>query len=231
MKFNTTFSGIFSGIFALVLAGTAQAQMSLDALPKDKYLAACEPTPDIIGAGNDYPGKARIVPSNKPALPAGKSIYSDGEIVYLSGRVLDRNCIPISDAIIELWQTNSYGRYVFPNMGSRVNPYPVFAGSGRAITDNLGRYNFVTVFPGPYESRAPHIHIKVLHPDFATLNTEIFFRGDKRNGSDTVLRRIALPLQDRVMANVVPRNLEDSGAGLNATLDITLKGQNKFRRF
>ena len=50
--------------------------------------------------GNGYPGRQNIVSSNKLALPAGKSIYAPGQIVYISGRVLDMRCVPVSDAIV-----------------------------------------------------------------------------------------------------------------------------------
>lgn len=218
-------------ILLILVSVDAFAQSGFESLPKDKYLSSCIPTPEIVGAGSDYPGKEKIISSNKLAIPAGKSVFAPGEIVYLSGRVLDRNCVPVSDAVVEIWQTNAFGRYGIAGAGSRVNPYPVFAGNGRAVTDNLGRYNFVTVFPGPYGKNAPHIHVKILHPDFATLNTEIYFQGDHRNAGDPKLARISPAIQQGVMAEVFPRTPAQGGDGLNAVFDITLKGQNKFRRF
>jgi protocatechuate 3,4-dioxygenase, beta subunit len=125
---------VFASMGMLASVAFAQGMPAL----QDKYLADCKATPEIVGAGSDYPGKERIVPSNKPALPAGKSIFGKGELVFLSGRVFDRNCVPVSDAVIELWQTNAYGNYIYPNSAARSNPYPLFAGSGRAVTDNLG---------------------------------------------------------------------------------------------
>ncbi len=208
----------------------AHAQTAEKPVPPDRFLSRCVETPSIVGAANDYPGKDNIITSNKLALPAGKSIYAPGEILYLSGRVLDRDCVPISDAVVEIWQANAFGKYGVASGGSRANPYPAFAGNGRAITDNLGRYNFVTVFPGPYGNNAPHIHVKVLHRDFATLNTEIYFRGDQRNASDPKLRRLSPQVQDRLMATIFPRS-DNPDDGMNATFDITLKGANKFRRF
>jgi len=210
--------------------GHAFSQAIEGPVPPDRFLVNCTATPEIVGAGSDYPGKDKIISSNKLALPAGKSIYSSGELVYLSGRVLDRDCVPVSDAVVEIWQTNAFGKYGVASAGSRVNPYPVFAGNGRAVTDNLGRYNFVTVFPGPYGNNAPHIHVKVLHRDFATLNTEIYFAADQRNITDPKLKRLAPEVQSRLMATIFPRS-SNPDDGMNATFDITLKGLNKYRRF
>lgn len=205
----------------------AQAQ----GLPPDKYLSDCSITPAIVGAGKSYPGKAGIVPSNKLALPAGKAVYAPGELIYLSGRVLDQNCVPISDALVEIWQTNPYGSYTVASPGARVNAKPVFSGTGRAVTDNLGRYNFVTLFPGPYDNRAPHIHVKVSHVHFKTLDTEIFFQQDTRNNSDPKLARLRGGVRTDLLAQVEQRHPARPEEGLNARFDITLKGKNKYRRF
>ena len=68
---------------------------------EDKFIGKCSKTP-YIGGNDNYPGRGKIVPSNKLALPAGKSAYANGQLVYIAGRILDENCVPISDAIVEI---------------------------------------------------------------------------------------------------------------------------------
>jgi protocatechuate 3,4-dioxygenase beta subunit len=199
--------------------------------PQDKYLVHhCAVTPEVTPI-DEYPGRGNIVPSNKLALPAGKAVYPDGQLVFLAGRVLDENCVPISDAIVDIWQTDPNGHYIHATLADRLSPYPYFTGSGRATTDNLGRYNFVTLFPGTYGNSAPHIHFHVIHKDFSTLDTEIYFQDDRRNSHDSKLSR--LPAASRALVTAKtwqrnPRNLDD---GLNAQWDITLRGVNLYRRF
>lgn len=181
--------------------------------------------------GENYLSSGEVVPSNKLALPAGKSIYAAGELVYISGRVLDRNCVPVSDAIIDIWQTNPEGRYVRSTLGERLSPAPVFAGSGRATTDNLGRFNFVTVFPGAPAGRAPFIHFRVVHKDFPTLNTEMFFADDRRNAGDPVYSSLSHSQRPLATARVWQRDANDPGKGLGAMWDIVLTGKNPWRHF
>jgi protocatechuate 3,4-dioxygenase beta subunit len=182
-------------------------------------------------AGQDYPGREGFVTTNKLALPAGKSIYSPGEIVYISGRVLDMRCVPVSDAIVEIWQANTEGKYVKSTLGERLSPAPHFTGTGRATTDNLGRFNFVTVFPGPNKGRAPYIHVHVIHKDFPSLNTEMFFGDDRRNMKDPVYSTMDDQQRTMVTAKVWQRDINDPEKGLGASWDISLNGKNPYRHF
>ncbi len=198
--------------------------------PQDKYLSRCEATPTVKPVEH-YPGRAVIVPSNKPALPAGKPAYANGQVVYLSGRVLDSNCVPVSDAIVDIWQGDSNGKYARSTMSGRLSPDPYFTGSGRAVTDNLGRYNFVTVFPGSKNDRAPHLHVHVIHPRFPTLDTEMFFSDDQRNDTDPKLKKLPADQHGLVTAKAWPVSESDPKKGLAAQWDITLKGKNAWRHF
>src|SRR5262249_34525649 len=154
---------------------------------------------------------------------AGKSIYAPGELVYITGRVLDKQCVPVSDAIVEIWQADFNGQYKKPTLGERLSPEPVFAGTGRATTDNLGRFNFVTVFPGAtQEGRAPYIHVQVRHKNFPKLDTEMFFANDQRNATDPVYSSLSPEHQQWVTAKVWQRDVNHPDKGLAANWDISL---------
>lgn len=188
-------------------------------------------TSETTHVAMDYPGKDGVITSNKLSLPAGKSIYSPGQLVYLSGRVLDAHCVPVSDAIVDIWQTDAEGRTVHASMGERLSPFPTFAGSGRAVTDNLGRFNFVTVFPGPVDGRAPFIRVHVTHKDLPGLDTEMFFAHDRRNATDPVYNGLSDPERSMVVAKIWERDTNNPDKGLAASWDISLHGTNPYRRF
>src|SRR5437879_3782758 len=80
---------------------------------KNTYNSKCAVTPSINKAIDSYPGKNGIVSSNDLALPVGKAVYANGQRVYISGHVLDKNCVPVSDAIIEIWQATPDGKYIY----------------------------------------------------------------------------------------------------------------------
>src|SRR5438105_1050417 len=109
-----------------------------------------------------------------------------GERIVVSGRVLDANAKPVANTLIEIWQANSAGRYQHRVDQHNAPSDPNFTGCGRTLTDNEGRYRFVTIRPGEYPWRnhanawrPAHIHFSVFGPAFAArLVTQMFFPVD-----------------------------------------------------
>jgi protocatechuate 3,4-dioxygenase beta subunit len=214
----------------LLFSSAAMAQIPF--IPNEDTPERCHVTPTIAGAARAYPGRDKIIHSNKLAMPAGKAVYAQGEIIYLQGRVYDEFCVPVEGASIEIWQADTTGKYKWEKWGELKSPAPSFAGSGQAITNNLGEYQFLTVFPSPYGNRAPHIHFRVTHPDFSTLNTEVFFAEDRRNLRDPNLNRLPASLRNLLTAQVTlpnPNLMPESY--LVARFEIVLRGQNKFKHY
>ena len=93
---------------------------------------------------------------------------------------------PIPDGFLEIWQANAAGRYVDPGDDHPAPLDPNFAGAGRAVTDDEGRYRFVTIKPGAYPWRnhpnawrPAHIHFSVFGTAFTQrLVTQMYFPGD-----------------------------------------------------
>ena len=115
--------------------------------------------------------------------PSGEPL---GERIVVSGRVLDENSRPIPHTLVELWQANAAGRYLHSRDQHQAPLDPNFTGCGHALTDDQGRYRFVTIKPGEYPWgnhynawRPAHIHFSVFGPAFATrLVTQMYFPGD-----------------------------------------------------
>jgi len=109
-----------------------------------------------------------------------------GERIIVGGRVLDENGRPVPQALIELWQCNSAGRYRHRNDDHDAPLDPNFNGCGRVLTDADGRYRFVTIKPGAYPWgnhhnawRPSHIHFSLFGRAFLTrLVTQMYFPGD-----------------------------------------------------
>ncbi len=188
----------------------------------------CPATPSVKVSG--YPGLNNIVNSNNLALPEGKARYAYGQKVYIYGKVLDKNCVPVSDAMVEIWQVNPSGRMVRSTLDDRMDPYPDFTGSGRTFTDNRGRFNFITLFPGLTSlNGAPRIYVRVSHEHFPPLGTEMFFEGDNRNTDDRVL--VKMPPQGRHRLMARDNELQHPGDGVAVKWDIVLHGANQYETY
>jgi len=70
----------------------------------------------------------------------------------------DGVCTPLKDAKVDIWHSNSQGVYSgVQDAGTSENDFL----RGNQMTDDNGTVQFSTIYPGWYEGRAIHIHVKV----------------------------------------------------------------------
>ena len=110
-----------------------------------------------------------------------------GKRVTIQGSVLDGDGKPVNDALVEIWQADSRGKYG----GKR------FRGFGRSATDDMGAFRFHTIKPGrvpahagyePGKLQAPHILVVVfMRGQLKHLVSRIYFPGEPANAKDPVL--------------------------------------------
>jgi protocatechuate 3,4-dioxygenase, beta subunit len=156
-----------------------------------------------------------------------------GERIIVSGRVLDGDGRPVRDSLVEIWQANSAGRYAHEVDRHPAPLDPNFSGAGRCVTDDEGRYRFVTVKPGAYPWRnhpnawrAAHIHLSLFGPAFATrLVTQMYFPGDPLFFQDPIFNSVRDPKdRERMISRF---NLDDTVPewALAYDFDIVLRGR------
>jgi hydroxyquinol 1,2-dioxygenase len=125
-------------------------------------------------------------------------VDTSGNLLFMSGRVLNLQGHPIANALVDVWQSNSAGLY---DIQDPSQPPGNFRGQFR--TNSSGEYSFETVVPmgynvpssgpsgdllrrlGRHTWRAAHIHFKVSAADYAPLTTQTFIAGDPHLDSDT----------------------------------------------
>jgi protocatechuate 3,4-dioxygenase beta subunit len=155
----------------------------------------------------------------------GRKGQARGQLMTLSGRVLDRSGKPLPGARITLWQANAAGRYTNP---VDTNPAPIdpnFLGVVDFQSGPDGSYRIRTVKPGPYPEpsgtiRTPHIHFDVSHADYR-LVTQMYFPGEPLNEKDILLSTLAA--RRRNPANAICTSVASSEPNLLAfTFDLVL---------
>ncbi len=114
-----------------------------------------------------------------------------GKRVTIRGRVLDGDGKPVNDALVEIWQADSRGKYG----GKR------FRGFGRSATDDDGGFRFHTIKPGRVPGpggklQAPHIGVQIfMRGQLKQLVSRIYFPDEPANAQDPVLALV--PAQRR----------------------------------
>lgn len=156
-----------------------------------------------------------------------------GERIVVSGRVLDEDCRPVRNTLVEIWQANAAGRYDHESDQHDAPLDPNFTGSGRAMTDDEGRYKFVTIRPGPYPWgnhpnawRPAHIHFSLFGHAFATrLVTQMFFPGDPLLALDPIFKCTADESARNRLISIFDLDTTIAMHALGYRFDIVLRGR------
>jgi protocatechuate 3,4-dioxygenase, beta subunit len=182
------------------------------ASPLRALAEACRPTPRQT-MGPFYPaggiaGAATDLTRTRPDGPRAR-----GEVLYLSGRVVDRECRPVAGAEVEIWQADVRGRYNHPLEAPSRGPLdPNFRYWGEARSDAEGRYAFVTIVPAPYSGRTAHVHFRVRARGHADLVTQMYFEGQPLNARDMLLGQLSDEERARVVVPLVAAEDRERGA-------------------
>lgn len=121
----------------------------------------------------------------------GSTGAARGEVLDLTGRVLDVHGRVQHGVEIEIWQCDANGRYHHVDGdGAGGDADPRFQGFGRTTSDARGEYRFRTIRPVAYAGRTPHIHVKLRGPGFADLTTQMFVAGEPGNARDGIYNGI-----------------------------------------
>jgi len=129
-------------------------------------------------------------------------------------------CTPLAGVLVDVWQCDKDGNYSQYG-GNQLQPTDYRNQNflrGRQITNASGQVSFLSIFPGWYPGRAPHIHVEVLTASGTSLLvtqiafpvaafTEVYATSGY-NGSPNTSNT-----QDSIFADSLSENMADSCTG------------------
>jgi protocatechuate 3,4-dioxygenase beta subunit len=215
-----------TGLFLSLISANTSANVKVS----NELFQPKTPTPTrLFSADLSMPEKFNT--TNNLVQKTGSFYAAFGEIIYVQGNITDSFDVPISGAIVEIWQTNSAGKYqtLLDENSDLVDKN--FGMSGKATTDNLGNYYFITVMPGFYLNRAPHINFNIYHPKFGKLETEMYFEDHPRNNLDYQYLSYTKEEREALTAKVRLIDVFNSKSTKIAVFDIVMKGIHQYKGF
>jgi protocatechuate 3,4-dioxygenase beta subunit len=85
-------------------------------------------------------------------------------LIQLSIENKTQNCTPLEGVLVDIWHCDKDGNY--SEYGQTQMQQADYTGvhflRGRQTTNSKGEVSFISIFPGWYQGRAPHIHVEVL---------------------------------------------------------------------
>jgi protocatechuate 3,4-dioxygenase beta subunit len=121
----------------------------------------------------------------------GRTLQARGEALGLELQLVDLQGRIVDGADVEIWQCDALAAYHHPSVRPATNAHDEgFQGFGASRSDRDGRLRFRTIKPVPYPGRTPHIHVKLRHPAFGELSSQLFIAGDPGNARDFLWRAV-----------------------------------------
>lgn len=207
-------------------------------LPPETPLSSKCPASPAVGAIS-YPGAVKVPHTNDLVRPTGKPDDSEGQMVYLMGKVLDTDCNPLSDVVVELWQPDPFSRFIIPIDSDMASPVAMFAGAGKTYTGIDGTFSFRTLFPGTLHicekrdsrgkcikslERAPFFNLRIsgkaLRATSVSMGT--FFENDRRNPTDPVFKKLSDAGKQQLTMKVLPGASGDYASGMRTYIELVV---------
>lgn len=151
-----------------------------------------------------------------------------GQKIHIEGCISDGDGLPINDAMLEIWQADSQGRYLHAR-GQAPRPNAKFTGFGRSATDRQGMFGFDTIKPGAVmgadgKPQAPHIVFCIFSRGMLRqVYTRLYFSDEAAaNAADPILALVPADRRGTLIAHKQP------GEGVPVyRFDIRVQGDNE----
>jgi protocatechuate 3,4-dioxygenase, beta subunit len=177
--------------------------------------------------------KSLLLPNDDDLTKHGKSDPL-GEKIVVTGRVLDEDGKPVRNSFVEVWQCNSAGRYWHKKDQHNAPLDPNFFGLGKLMTNDDGRYRFITIKPGPYPWgnhdkawRPAHIHFSLFGNAYAQrLVTQMYFPSDPLLPIDPIFNSVPDAAARQRMVSRLNMDYTVGAEMLGYEFDIVLRGRN-----
>jgi len=148
-----------------------------------KILESCSKSDDDNSSDTSDDGSCTVSPSETkgpfpiktPSQLVLENIKSDrigvALLINLTIENQSKDCAPLEGVLVDVWHCDKDGNYSeYGGTSMQQTDYTsVHFLRGRQTSDANGEVSFISIFPGWYQGRAPHIHVEVLSASGSSL--------------------------------------------------------------
>jgi protocatechuate 3,4-dioxygenase beta subunit len=168
----------------------------------------CQITPQIWG----MEPMPKIANTSQLRHATGSPIFDSGEYVTIIGRVLDEQCVPLTNAVVSIWYQ--------PPAREEKN-----LKTGSTLTDNNGFFSFAATMPQSPQK----INVHIAHPSIMPVETRIFFSEQRY---DIEMRSVSPNQRQLLIAKLLPiQDVDDTFANATYQIDIVVEGRIPYKEY
>ncbi|MEP1093674.1 MAG: intradiol ring-cleavage dioxygenase [Cyclobacteriaceae bacterium] len=142
--------------------GSITLTSTLTSCKKDDDQLVTDPTACLVSPSET----AGPFPIKTPADFVRENIVGDRVgvplVINIKIENINDNCEPLVGAFVDIWHCDSKGNYSEYNDQLDGNFTSEHFLRGRQKTDSSGIASFISIYPGWYPGRAPHLHLEIL---------------------------------------------------------------------
>ncbi len=136
-----------------------------------------------------------------------RGVDAEGIKLDIFGTITNPEYKPLSDLIIEIWQTDNNGIYIHSSAPDQKKRDKNFQGFGKTKSDLNGNFEFRTILPVAYFGRPPHIHLLVRDEFSIKLITQLYFENHPLNESDYLFKKMN-PEEKKINTLILDRKFD-----------------------
>jgi len=136
-----------------------------------------------------------------------RGVDAEGIKLDIFGTITNPEYKPLSDLIIEIWQTDKNGIYIHSSAPDQKKRDKNFQGFGKTKSDLNGNFEFRTILPVAYFGRPPHIHLLVRDEFSIKLITQLYFENHPSNESDFLFKKMN-PEEKKINTLILDRKFD-----------------------
>lgn len=166
------------------------ATVATTLLPTVTIADTAKPTAKQV-EGPFFPKHKQIDKNANMTQIEGLDGHAKGEVISISGKVVDTDGNPVKGAVLNIWQADKNGRYMHEDAPETAPLDPNFQYWAILKSADDGSYKLKTIKPGKYAvteegdwERPPHIHFRVARKGMRELTTQMYFANEPLNEID-----------------------------------------------